>query len=179
MFLIKILLQIGLFASRDYDRHELVALYLGTTMADTKESLKSVKDRSYLTKWNGFLIDGKYNWQGLRGLGRFINCPSKDQKANCYWGQVADADGQPLHRAIRATRKICRGEEFLLDYGPQYWNRMGGRPLSSQHKKRGRPFKLDASGYSNLQTIKHHSNNDSSDSIAARLRPRNKIRIQK
>jgi len=43
-------------------------------MADTKESLKSVKDRSYLTKWNGFLIDGKYDWQGLCGLGRYINC---------------------------------------------------------------------------------------------------------
>jgi hypothetical protein len=123
-----------------------------------------------------FLIDGKYNWQGLRGLGRFINCPSKDQKANCYWGRISGADGLPLHRAIRATRKICQGEEFLLDYGSQYWNRLGGRPTSSQSKKRGRSFKLGATKFGVTTASSNNNNTDSnsniSDSISTRVRTR-------
>ena len=67
-----------------------------------------------MTKWNGYLIDGKYNWQGLRGLGRYINCPSKDHKANCYWRQVFDADGLHLHRAIRASKFVAVKNFFLI-----------------------------------------------------------------
>jgi hypothetical protein len=149
---------IGLFADRDYKEDELVTLYLGNIMADTDTD---IKDRSYLAKWNGFLIDGKYNWQGLRGLGRFINCPSEGQKANCYWSQVTvpgDPGGLPLHRAICASRKINRGEEFLISYGSQYWERFDGVPTSSQRKKPGRPFKLGASRFKAPTRVSNNTN---------------------
>lgn len=105
----------GLFAARDYEKDEVVTLYMGDVIP--RDSVPTLKDPSYVMHLGYHeAIDGRTGWQGLQGLGRFVNCPPVGEKHNVRTGKVVEENGTKAIKLI-ASRKISRGEEFFIRYG--------------------------------------------------------------
>ncbi|CAH6420208.1 Hypothetical protein UVM_LOCUS79 [uncultured virus] len=103
----------GLFAERDYERGELVTFYDGRVLTNGQSSRS---DSVYLLEYNAtYVIDGE---SGYRGLGRHINSPAgTGRRTNVEFVK----DARRMRCLVQSKRRIRKGEEFLVAYGPSYW----------------------------------------------------------
>lgn len=111
----------GLFAERDYDQGDFVTKY-GGLMLGTKErqfpSAYRLKDEF------GIVWDAQAVSKPLEEKGRWINDilgHEDEYEYNCEF-VTHPVKGQGCW--IRATRPVAEGEEFFIDYGPKYWERI-------------------------------------------------------
>lgn len=100
---------LGLYATQDFTKGELVIEYVGEKIADAEAQRRGGK---YLFELNdSWTIDGK----GRENVARYIN---HSCRPNCY----PELDENEERVFIFAKRKIAIGEELTYDYGKQYFN---------------------------------------------------------
>ena len=98
---------LGLFATRDYKKGERIIEYVGRTLSKKEEYTSRSK---YLFEVNSRkTIDGA----ARSNIARYIN---HSCKPNC------EPEIERGHIYIDAIKKIKAGEEFVYDYGEEYFN---------------------------------------------------------
>lgn len=102
---------LGLFATAEYKKGELVIEYTGERITEPEANRRGGK---YLFELNdNFTIDGK----GRANTARYLNHACKP---NCY-PELSEDEKQIF---IYAKRKILIGEELTYNYGKMYFNEL-------------------------------------------------------
>lgn len=105
---------LGLFATDEFKKGELVIEYTGETITEAEANRRGGK---YLFELNdSFTIDGK----GRENTARYLNHACKP---NCY-PELSEDEKQIF---IFAKRKIQKGEELTYNYGKMYFNDLIGK----------------------------------------------------
>ncbi len=105
---------LGLFATADYKKSELVIEYTGEKITEAEANQRGGK---YLFELNdNWTIDGK----GRANTARYLNHACKP---NCY----PELDENEEHIHIYTKRAIKAGEELTYNYGKMYFNDLIGK----------------------------------------------------
>lgn len=112
---------LGLFAAKDFDRHEFIVPYVGTKMRYEEYSDNRHCSCYTVLHTKGYMIDAR---SSLAGLGRYANTadavtwikdqdrgPGKNNAQIAQWGEWA---------ALYANKRIKKGEEILVSYGNDF-----------------------------------------------------------
>ncbi len=100
---------LGLFATRDFKKGELVIEYIGTVVSEEEAQKIGGKYLFELNdKWN---IDGK----GRKNIARYIN---HSCKPNCY----PELNDEETRIFIYTKHAIEAGEEFTYNYGKSHFD---------------------------------------------------------
>ena len=100
---------LGLFATRDFKRGELIIEYIGEKISTKEADRRGGKYLFSVT--DEITIDGK----GRNNIARYVN-------HSCHPNAEAETDDEELRIFIRAKKRINAGEEICYDYGPEYWD---------------------------------------------------------
>ncbi len=105
---------LGLFASRDFKKGEMIIEYTGEKITEDEANQRGGK---YLFELNDqWTIDGK----GRENLARYIN-------HSCKPNAKPEIDDSEEHIYIYSTKKISAGEEIVYNYGKWYLTEIIGK----------------------------------------------------
>jgi len=118
--------ELGLFATRDFQKDEQIAPYLGEELTATQRKHRYA-DRwgpyIYFKPWGHPSIDAQF----YRGAAAFANDGTwieSTKNPEEFQPRKKDLSNIYLNRGwLRANREIRAGEELLMDYGKNYWKR--------------------------------------------------------
>jgi len=107
----------GLFACAPFYFGDAIDIYAGEALCGRRW------DGDYMLQlpescWS---VDGEHRHLG--GMARFINASTDPSQINCEFKRVPNKNGQievPFFVMVITTRAIKSGEEFFVDYGPQF-----------------------------------------------------------
>lgn len=105
----------GLYAKKDFTKGDFICWYMGFLIEEDMVD-NGYYDSDYLLKLRGkdmyICAEDKKSCYG-----RYINDGLSKYKSNCEFETYDDV----LSSGIKAKRKIKRGDELYISYGPEYW----------------------------------------------------------
>jgi len=139
----------GLFAERNIPRHSVVCEYGGMVRREDEGgynpapeyAVRLAKCDEYVLEGNngdpygdGYLLDGEdhFNEGSLINDSRWSLAGEEDarhRRQNVVFLEVA-VNGWP-HTFIVTTRDVKKGEELLIDFGPDYWEKIRNQSLEA------------------------------------------------
>lgn len=125
----------GLFATRDFRRHELVTEYQGVELP-ASSIRELVTEQGWARASHTISLRGPTVLDGLkdpkaavgRGGASFANdarCPALTNAA-FSWRAASRSEPHKSRVFLRAKRDIAAGEEIFVSYGSDYWDVRGG-----------------------------------------------------
>lgn len=122
----------GVFASRDFQKDEIVTLYFGHLFGESEragmQSLGKGTHCKPLQFKHSYLDGVKTAFVGMHA-GQLLNQGDKNT-CNCEWIMLEAKSASNRHLAIRATRYIFPGEELYISYGRKFWDEQRMTPIS-------------------------------------------------
>lgn len=98
---------LGLFANRDYKKGEFVVEYIGERIDEPESNRRGGQYLFELSK--KWFLDGKFR----ENTARYVN---HSCRPNC------EADVKKEHVLISAIKNIKKGDEFVYDYGKEFFD---------------------------------------------------------
>jgi hypothetical protein len=125
----------GLHATRDFERNEIIADYTGELIHDDNDDGVGGPYFLGLTRRDHGCIDAA---RTNSGDGRWINDPrGTGRRPNCKFASVPGT----TEVRVRTLRRVKKGEEFLLSYGRSYWTCLNRQKRIKQQAERDLPRK--------------------------------------
>lgn len=106
---------LGAFATRHYDRNELVTEYVGNLLMDKRDAA-ALETQTHVIHAEGVTIDGLKVYEEGKGAGSFANDPVNPARHNVI-PVTLDGDAHLNKIYLKATRDIDVGDELFYSYG--------------------------------------------------------------
>jgi hypothetical protein len=119
----------GLYAKKDFVKGDFICWYMGFLIEEDMVD-NGYYDSDYLLKLNGknmyICAEDKKSCYG-----RFINDGLSKYKSNCVFETYNNTNSS----GIIAKRKIKKGDELYINYGPEYWSDNRYTKLNQEDKE--------------------------------------------
>ena len=120
---------LGLFALRDLPKGTRVTWYDGAVLDRTQAAVVAATDPSFLRSVSfDEVIDGLRRPLAGRGAASFANHGARAALRNADLKALWDRAHHATRIVLVTTQAVRAGEELLVNYGAQYWARLGVEP---------------------------------------------------
>lgn len=115
----------GLFAEKDYHVDDFVTWYGGVHFPKDSLDLLSPTSLYKIRSSDGSTWDSAVVFDSTRERGRWINDHVRGfEESHPYNTKFMDTGSSGMGIFIRAIREVKKGEEFVIDYGDEYWKKL-------------------------------------------------------